>query len=64
MVLRRTRNDVEAGEYWRAVIEIKGRLVTISASGSTGAPLTPLAGRRLVDQTIAALIAANPVTAE
>jgi len=54
--------DVMAGEYWRAVIGIKGRLVTISASGAEGAPLTADAGRALVDQTVAALIKANPAT--
>ena len=55
-------NDRMAGDYWRAVIDIKGRLVTISASGSEGTPLTPEAGRRLVDQTVEALIAANPAS--
>ena len=55
-------NDREAGEYWRAVIGIKGRLVTISASGAEGAPLTSEAGRALVDATVDALIAANPGT--
>ena len=55
-------NDAVAGEYWRAIIGIKGRLVTISASGAEGAPLTADAGRQLVDETVAALIRANPVT--
>jgi hypothetical protein len=55
-------NDRVAGEYWRAIIGIKGRLVTVSASGAEGAPLTPEAGRRLVDATVAALITANPAT--
>ena len=53
-------NDRLAGDYWRAVVGIKGRLVTISASGAEGAPLTADAGRRLVDATVEALIAANP----
>lgn len=55
-------NDRSAGDYWRAVIGIKGRLVTISASGSDEVPLTPNAGRQLVDQTVEALIAANPAS--
>ena len=55
-------NDAVAGDYWRAVIGVKGRLVTVSASGAEGAPLTPDAGRQLVEQTVAALIKANPVT--
>ena len=53
-------NDREEGEYWRAIIAIKGRLVTISASGAEGVPLTPAQGRRLVEQTVAAVRAANP----
>lgn len=55
-------NDRVAGEYWRAIIGLKGRLVTISASGAEGTPLTPEAGQRLVEQTVAALIKANPAT--
>lgn len=53
-------NDREEGEYWRAILGIKGRLVTISASGAEGVPLTPAQARRLVDQTVAAMRAANP----
>ena len=52
--------DRLTGDYWRAVIGIKGRLVTVSASGAQGAPLSPADGRKLVDQTVDALIAANP----
>lgn len=52
--------DRQAGDYWRAVMEIKGRLVTISASGAEGAPLSAEDGRKLVDATVTALIAANP----
>lgn len=54
--------DAMAGEYWRAIIGIKGRLVTISASGAEGTPLPEDAGRQLVAETVAALIKANPVT--
>lgn len=52
--------DREAGEYWRAVIGLRGRLVTISAMGSPDAPLPPSEGRKLVDQTVDALLRANP----
>ena len=52
--------DREEGEYWRAVVGIRGRLVTISAMGAEDAPLSPQAGRKLVDQTVDALIRANP----
>lgn len=53
-------NDRDEGEYWRAVLGIGGRLVSISASGAEGAPLSPEAGRKLVGQTADALVAANP----
>ncbi|MBC7478421.1 MAG: hypothetical protein H7317_10060 [Pseudorhodobacter sp.] len=55
-------DDRVAGEYWRAIIGIKGRLVTISASGAEGAPLTPADGQRLVEETVTALVRANPAT--
>lgn len=55
-------NDRVAGQYWRAIIGIRGRLVTVSATGAEGAPLTPEDGQRLVRQTVAALITANPAT--
>ena len=55
-------NDRMAGDYWRAIIGLKGRLVTISASGAEGAPLTPADGQRLVEETVAALIRANPAS--
>ena len=48
-------NDQVAGEYWRAITAIKGRLVTISASGVEGAPLTPAQARVLVMDTMALL---------
>ena len=51
--------DRLAGDYWRAVVAIKGRLVTVSATGAEGAPLRPEEGRRLVARTLDALIAAN-----
>ena len=54
--------DRLAGEYWRAIIGVEGRLITISASGAEGVPLTPEEGRKLVEQTVAALRDANPVS--
>lgn len=56
--------DREAGEYWRAVIGLRGRLVTISALGAADAPLAPDEGRKLVDRTVDALIKANPAAEE
>ena len=54
--------DRSAGVYWRAVTGIGGRLVTVSASGAEGADLAPEAGLPLVESTLAALRAANPVS--
>jgi len=51
--------DRAVGDYWRAVVGLNGRLVTISANGAQGAPLSPAAGRALVDATLAALRRAN-----
>lgn len=48
-------DDQEAGAYWRAITAIKGRLVTISASGVAGEPLTQTQARRLVVDTMALL---------
>ena len=55
--------DREAGEYWRAILGVNGRLISISASGAVGLPLTPDEGRKLVEQTVEAMRAANPATA-
>ena len=52
--------DKTAGEYWRAITAIKGRLVTISASGAAGAPLTPDQGLRLVRAMMVLLDQRNP----
>jgi hypothetical protein len=55
-------NDVSVGDYWRAVLGMRGRLVTISATGPAGSPLAPELSRKVVKQTISALRAANPAT--
>ena len=47
--------DQVTGDYWRAITAIKGRLVTISASGVAGAPLTSAQARGLVMDTMALL---------
>lgn len=52
--------DQMAGEYWRAITSIKGRLVTISASGVKGVPLTPDQGLKLVRDTMELLQKRNP----
>lgn len=52
--------DRDVGEYWRVVIGLNGRLVTVSALGAADAPLPPDEGRKLVDKTLDALLRANP----
>jgi len=54
-------NDKVAGDYWRAITALKGRLVTISASGVTGAPLTTIQARALVTDTMALLDKRNGI---
>lgn len=53
-------NDQTSGEYWRAITAIKGRLVTVSASGAEGAPLTPDQGLKLVRDELSLLNKRNP----
>lgn len=53
-------NDRSAGEYWRAILALRGRLVTVSASGTDGAPLTPVQGLTLVQQVVTILDKRNP----
>ncbi|GLS85221.1 hypothetical protein GCM10010873_01940 [Cypionkella aquatica] len=55
--------DRSAGEYWRAVIGVKARLVTVSATGTDALPLDPAEGRRVLDQALDALRAANKAPA-
>jgi hypothetical protein len=54
--------DVSVGDYWRAVLPLRGRLVTISAAGPAGSPLDPGLSRKVVEQAISALRVANPAT--
>lgn len=51
--------DRTVGEYWRAVISIKGRLVTVSTTGTAEVPLPPKDGRALLETTLKALRSAN-----
>lgn len=53
-------DDRQQGEYWRAITGLRGRLVTVSATGAPGVPLDPAAGRRLIDRLLANLQSANP----
>lgn len=47
------------GESWRALIAVRGRLATLSATGGRGAALPAAEGRRLIDRFVAAVRAAN-----
>lgn len=51
--------DKHAGEYWRAVIGIKSRLVTISTTGTDEVPLPAAAGRAVLEDALTALRDAN-----
>lgn len=52
--------DRNLGEYWRAVMGVKGRLVTLSVTAPPGRPLDEAAGRKILDQQVAAMRRANP----
>lgn len=47
------------GQHWRAIIGLRGRLVTVAVTGPTDAPLDPAQGRELLEQTLTALSRAN-----
>jgi hypothetical protein len=51
--------DRAVGDYWRALAGVRGRLVTISASGPEGQALPAGKGRALVEAAVAALRRAN-----
>jgi hypothetical protein len=51
--------DDAVGEYWRAVTGLRGRLVTLSVSGTEGAPLDAAVGRQLLAKAMAELVKAN-----
>ncbi len=47
------------GRYWRAILGLSGRLVTLSVQGSGEGSLDPAVGRQLLDATIAAMRGSN-----
>lgn len=55
--------DRNVGEYWRAVIGVKGRLVTLSATGTDEVRLDPVEGRKVLEKALGALRAANKAPA-
>jgi hypothetical protein len=48
------------GDYWRAVLGLSGRLVTLSVQGPNGSDMDAGVGRGLLGGTIAAMRRANP----
>jgi hypothetical protein len=56
-----TLRIVEAGvgDYWRAIVGISGRLVTLSVQGPTGSTLDPTTGRKLLGASLMAMQKAN-----
>lgn len=52
--------ETDAGNYWRAVLGLSGRLVTVSVQGPEGAALDGATGQRLLGAAIVAMRKANP----
>lgn len=52
-------NDTQEGRYWRAILGLSGRLITVSVTGSPDLPLAPEDGRKVLDKAVAAMQAAN-----
>ncbi|MCU9848293.1 hypothetical protein OEZ60_09760 [Defluviimonas sp. WL0024] len=50
-------------EYWRAILALKGRIVTLSALGLQDRPLTAAEKRRALEGFVAQMKAVNPVPA-
>lgn len=56
--LLRLRDRI-AGDYWRAISGLRGRLVSVTADGPGGETLDPAAGKTLVLAAMAAMARAN-----
>lgn len=53
--------EAGTGDYWRAIVGISGRLVTISVQGPAGSTLDPTTGRSLLGAGVQAMRKANPL---
>lgn len=51
--------DRAVGAYWRAILGLRGRLVTLSVTAPEASTLDEAEGRRLLDRAIAAMRRAN-----
>lgn len=47
-------------EYWRAILPLRGRMVTLSVLSEAGSPLPPGGARAALDTFVARMQAANP----
>lgn len=56
---RNPSGDMGQAESWRAVLTLHGRLVTLTVTGTTDAPLTRDAGRALLGAFLSAMQMAN-----
>ncbi len=61
MILHLT--DRALGDYWRAVMGVRGRLVTLAVTPPEGQPLTAATAKALLDKAVLAMQAANPAAA-
>lgn len=52
--------DISLGEYWRAIMALRGRLVMLSATGAGRLALPVDEGRNLISKSMASLRRANP----
>ena len=52
-------DEANVGAYWRAILGISGRLVTVSVQGPEGIELDPKAGQNLLTATIASMRRGN-----
>jgi hypothetical protein len=52
--------EIGVGEYWRAIVGISGRLVTLSVLGPVGSTLDPATGRKLLGASLLAMRKVNP----
>lgn len=52
--------EAGVGDYWRAIVGISGRLVTLSVQGPAGSKLDPATGRKLLGASLLAMRKVNP----
>jgi hypothetical protein len=51
--------EAGVGDYWRAIVGISGRLVTLSVQGPAGSKLDPATGRKLLGASLLAMRKVN-----